>query len=97
MKRISSLFLAVAVALSATACTQMHATAAEIAESAHQALNATQGAEAAAQQGLQVVAQTDQAMQHLMQEMSQTKPKVEALARNSTNINQILSVITAIA
>ncbi|MFB0953060.1 MAG: methyl-accepting chemotaxis protein [Aeromonadaceae bacterium] len=83
--------------LVATACTQMHATAAEIAESAQQALNATQGAEAAAQQGLQVVAQTDQAMQHLMQEMSQTKPKVEALARNSTNINQILSVITAIA
>lgn len=83
--------------LVATACTQMHATAAEIAESAQQALTATQGAEAAAQQGLQVVAQTDQAMQHLMQEMSQTKPKVEALARNSTNINQILSVITAIA
>ena len=83
--------------LVATACTQMHATAAEIAESAQQALTATQGAEAAAQQGLRVVAQTDEAMQHLMQEMSQTKPKVEALARNSTNINQILSVITAIA
>lgn len=83
--------------LVATACTQMHATAAEIAESAQQALTATQGAEEAAQQGLQVVAQTDSAMQRLMHEMSETKPKVDALASNSININQILSVITAIA
>ena len=83
--------------LVATACTQMHATAAEIAESAQQALTATQGAEEAAQQGLQVVAQTDNAMQRLMHEMSETKPKVDALASNSININQILSVITAIA
>ena len=83
--------------LVATACTQMHATAAEIAESAQQALTATQGAEEAAQQGLRVVAQTDDAMQRLMHEMSETKPKVDALASQSTNINQILSVITAIA
>ena len=83
--------------LVATACTQMHATAAEIAESAQQALTATQGAEEAAQQGLRVVAQTDDAMQRLMHEMSETKPKADALASQSTNINQILSVITAIA
>ena len=83
--------------LVATACTQMHATAAEIAESAQQALTATQGAEEAAQQGLRVVAQTDDAMQRLMHEMSETKPKADALASKSNNINQILAVITAIA
>jgi methyl-accepting chemotaxis protein len=81
----------------ATACTQMHATAAEIAESAQQALAATQVAEQAAQEGQLVVGRTDGAMQQLMAEMSQTKPKVENLARNSTNINQILAVITTIA
>lgn len=74
----------------------MHATAAEIAECTAR-LTATQGAEEAAQQELQVVAQTDSAMQRLMHEMSETKPKVDALASNSININQILSVITAIA
>jgi methyl-accepting chemotaxis protein len=81
----------------ATACTQMHATAAEIAESAQQALAATQVAEQAAREGQLVVGRTDGAMQQLMADMSQTKPKVENLARNSTNINQILAVITTIA
>ena len=81
----------------ATACTQMHATAAEIAESAQQALAATQVAEQAAREGQLVVGRTDGAMQQLMADMSQTKPKVENLSRNSTNINQILAVITTIA
>lgn len=43
-----------------------------------------------------MVGRTDGAMQQLMADMSQTKPKVENLARNSTNINQILAVVAAI-
>ncbi|GAA4501615.1 methyl-accepting chemotaxis protein [Pseudaeromonas paramecii] len=81
----------------ATACTQMHATAAEIDESAQQALLATRQAEAAAQQGREVVLQTGQNMQGLMAEMRDAKPRAENLSRSSSNIAQILAVITQIA
>ncbi len=83
--------------LVATACSEMHATAAEIAQSAKQVVLATNSAEQAARQGEHVVARTDAAMQQLMDLMSQAKPKVESLAQDSANIGQILSVITAIA
>ena len=81
----------------ATACAEMHATAAEIDESAQQALLATREAEEAAVQGRQVVMQTGQNMQCLMGEMRDAKPRVENLSRSSSNISQILAVITQIA
>ena len=83
--------------LVATACSQMHATASEIAQSANQVVLATNSAEQAARQGELVVARTDAAMQQLMNQMSLAKPKVESLAQDSANIGQILTVITAIA
>lgn len=83
--------------LVATACSEMHATAAEIAQSAKQVVLATDSAEQAARQGEEVVTHTDAAMQQLMNQMSQAKPRVESLAQDSANIGQILAVITAIA
>lgn len=85
------------IELVATASSEMHSTAAEIAQSAQQTLAATDHAEAAAREGEIVIQNTGAAMKLLMAEMDQAQPKVEILAKNSQDINHILEVITAVA
>ncbi len=85
------------IELVATACTEMHSTAAEIAQSAEQTLKATDHAEQAAREGEVVIQGTGAAMRQLMSIMEQARPKVETLASNSEDITQILEVITSVA
>lgn len=75
----------------------MHQTSGEVAQSANRVVSAADSAEVSAQQGKLVVEETQKAMSQLMAYISSAKPEVEALAKNSDNISQILEVITAIA
>ncbi len=83
--------------LVASAFEEMHQTSAEMAHSANRVVAAADSAELSAQQGKDVVAKTQVAMSQLMEYIRTAKPEVEALAKNSENISQILEVITAIA
>ncbi len=81
----------------AAAFEEMHATSANIADRAGQAVSAADEAEHAAQHGKAVVEESLQAMDSLMNYISDAKPQVERLAENSNNINKILDVIKGIA
>ena len=81
----------------ASAFEQMHQTSGEVAISANRVVAAADSAEVSAQQGKAVVEETRHAMEELMHYISNAKPQVESLARNSDNISQILEVITGIA
>jgi methyl-accepting chemotaxis protein len=81
----------------AAAFEEMHATSANIADRAGQAVEAADEAEHAAQHGKSVVEESLQAMDSLMKYISEAKPQVERLAENSSNINKILDVIKGIA
>ncbi len=81
----------------AAAFEEMHATSANIADRAGQAVEAADEAEHAAQHGKAVVEESLQAMDALMNYISEAKPQVERLAENSNNINKILDVIKGIA
>ena len=81
----------------AAAFEEMHATSANIADRAGQAVEAADEAEHAAQHGKAVVEESLQAMDALMNYISDAKPQVERLAENSNNINKILDVIKGIA
>ncbi|WP_024872567.1 methyl-accepting chemotaxis protein [Tolumonas lignilytica] len=81
----------------AAAFEEMHATSANIADRAGQAVDAADEAEHAAQQGKAVVEESLEAMDSLMRYISDAKPQVERLAENSNNINKILDVIKGIA
>lgn len=81
----------------AAAFEEMHATSANIADRAGQAVEAADEAEHAAQHGKAVVEESLQAMDSLMRYISDAKPQVERLAENSNNINKILDVIKGVA
>lgn len=81
----------------AAAFEEMHATSANIADRAGQAVEAADEAEHAAQKGKSVVEESLQSMDSLMHHISDAKPQVERLAENSNNINKILDVIKGIA
>lgn len=81
----------------ASAFEEMHQTSGEVAISANRVVAAADSAEVSAQQGKAVVEETRHAMEDLMHYISNAKPQVESLARNSDNISQILEVITGIA
>ncbi|SIQ72685.1 methyl-accepting chemotaxis protein [Aeromonas sp. RU39B] len=81
----------------ASAIEQMHQTSREVDVHANQVVSAAEHAELAAQQGKAVVEETRHAMESLMETISVTRPRVDALAGNSENISQILEVITSIA
>lgn len=81
----------------AAAFEEMHATSANIADRAGQAVSAADEAEHAAQHGKFVVEESLHAMDQLMGFISDAKPQVEKLAENSNNINNILEVIKGIA
>jgi len=75
----------------------MYQTSTEVIQSANRVVAAADSAEISAQQGKHVVEDTRYAMEQLMNYISEAKPKVEDLSRNSDNISQILEVITSIA
>jgi methyl-accepting chemotaxis protein len=81
----------------AAAFEEMHATSANIADRAGQAVEAADEAEHASQKGKAVVEESLQSMDSLMNYISDAKPQVERLAENSNNINKILDVIKGIA
>ena len=81
----------------ASAFEEMHQTSGEVATSARRVVSAADSAEESAQQGKAVVEETRLAMEQLMGFISDAKPRVEALSRDSENISQILEVITGIA
>lgn len=81
----------------ASAFEEMYQTSTEVIQSANRVVAAADSAEISAQQGKNVVEDTRYAMEQLMSYISEAKPKVEDLSRNSDNISQILEVITSIA
>ncbi|MGU5673812.1 methyl-accepting chemotaxis protein [Aeromonas hydrophila] len=85
------------VDLVATAFEELSATALQVAGNANSAVAAANQADAAAQEGKYVVADTQEAMRKLMAVISDAKPVVEHLSANSENINDILVVIQGIA
>lgn len=81
----------------ATAVHQMTATAQDVARNAAQAAEAATHADNQANQGMQVVSQTAEAIADLAGEISQAMGVVQTLAKDSENINAILIAIRGIA
>ncbi|MNF26989.1 Methyl-accepting chemotaxis protein PctC [compost metagenome] len=81
----------------ATASQEMSMTAHDVARSAAQAAEATQGADLATREGLRMIEQTTCSIELLAQEISGTMVQVEGLAASSERIGSVLDVIRAIA
>nr|WP_175653201.1 methyl-accepting chemotaxis protein [Pseudomonas sp. Marseille-P9899] len=83
--------------LVATAVHEMTATAQDVARNATHAAQAASNADQAANQGLSIVRDTSQSITALAEEIGRAVGVVQALARDSENINAILVAIRAIA
>ncbi|HIE1843220.1 methyl-accepting chemotaxis protein [Pseudomonas aeruginosa] len=81
----------------ATAVNEMSATAHDVASNAAQAVDAARNAEAAASEGMQVIASNSQSIVDLAQDMSRAMTEVEGLANSSEKIGSVLDVIRSIA
>lgn len=85
------------VDLVATASEEMTQTASLVVQNAETAVQEAQQANDAALSGQQVIEQSQQEMQHLVERMTAAVPVVEDLAKNNANITEILSVIEGIS
>ncbi|MAD26913.1 MAG: chemotaxis protein [Pseudomonadales bacterium] len=83
--------------LVATAVTEMTATAQDVARNASQAASAAQNADGSASHGREVVRATSETIQNLSQDIQRAVDSVQALARDSENITDILDTIRGIA
>ncbi|MFJ1341292.1 methyl-accepting chemotaxis protein [Pseudomonas caricapapayae] len=83
--------------LVATAVHEMTATAQDVARNATHAAHAASNADQAAHQGLQIVRNTSNSISALAEEIGRAVGVVQTLARDSENINAILTAIRAIA
>ncbi|WP_376783820.1 methyl-accepting chemotaxis protein [Pseudomonas qingdaonensis] len=83
--------------LVATAVHEMTATAQDVARNASHAAQAASNADQAANQGLEIVRNTSTSISALAEEIGRAVGVVQALARDSENINAILVAIRAIA
>ncbi|WP_371919577.1 methyl-accepting chemotaxis protein [Pseudomonas sp. BBP2017] len=83
--------------LVATAVHEMTATAQDVARNATHAAQAASNADQAAHQGLQIVRNTSDSISALAEEIGRAVGVVQTLARDSENINAILTAIRAIA
>ncbi|MEG0248113.1 MAG: methyl-accepting chemotaxis protein, partial [Pseudomonas sp.] len=83
--------------LVATAVHEMTATAQDVARNATHAAQAANNADQAAHQGLQIVRSTSESISALAEEIGRAVGVVQTLARDSENINAILTAIRAIA
>ncbi|XAE37626.1 methyl-accepting chemotaxis protein [Pseudomonas alkylphenolica] len=83
--------------LVATAVHEMTATAQDVARNATHAAQAASNADQAALQGLQIVRNTSDSISALAEEIGRAVGVVQTLARDSENINAILTAIRAIA
>ena len=83
--------------LVATAVHEMTATAQDVARNATHAAQAASNADQAANQGLEIVRNTSTSISALAEEIGRAVGVVQALARDSENINAILVAIRAIA
>ena len=81
----------------ATAMNEMESTAHNVAENAQQAAESARIADAAADQGAQVVSRTTSSIEKLSSDMDTAVTTVNELAEYSNNIESILTVITGIA
>lgn len=81
----------------ATASHQMSATAQDVARSAAQAAEATQGADQAAREGLAVIDHTTRTIDGLARANAAAMTQVEGLAASSERIGSVLEVIRSIA
>jgi methyl-accepting chemotaxis protein len=81
----------------ATAAHQMSATAQDVAQSAASAAQAAKGADQSTQDGLQIIAHSTRAIEHLAADVGQSMGQVQTLAANSVQIGQVLEVIRSIA
>nr|WP_085693869.1 MULTISPECIES: methyl-accepting chemotaxis protein [unclassified Pseudomonas] len=81
----------------ATAVQEMTATAQDVARNATQAAQAASHADQAASQGMQIVSDTSKSIGVLAVEIGKAVEVVQALAKDSENINAILIAIRAIA
>ncbi|WP_413470219.1 methyl-accepting chemotaxis protein [Pseudomonas sp.] len=81
----------------ATASHQMSATAQDVARSAAQAADATQGADQAAREGLAVIDHTSRTIDGLARAIADAMTQVEGLAASSERIGSVLEVIRSIA
>ncbi|WEL82721.1 methyl-accepting chemotaxis protein [Pseudomonas sp. CBSPCAW29] len=81
----------------ATAVHEMTATAQDVARNATQAAQAASHADQAASQGMQIVRDTSTSIGALAEEIGKAVGVVQALAKDSENINAILTAIRGIA
>ncbi|MGC5703487.1 methyl-accepting chemotaxis protein [Pseudomonas sp. NFXW11] len=81
----------------ATAVHEMTATAQDVARNATQAAQAASHADQAASQGMQIVRDTSSAIGALAEEIGRAVGVVQTLAKDSENINAILTAIRGIA
>jgi methyl-accepting chemotaxis protein len=81
----------------ATAVHEMTATAQDVARNATQAAQAASHADQAASQGMQIVRDTSTSIGALAQEIGKAVSVVQTLAKDSENINAILTAIRGIA
>lgn len=81
----------------ATAAQEMSATSHTVAENASQAAQAVHHADQATQQGLLVITETTQTINHLTAELSGAMNQIEGLASSSERIGMVLEVIRSIA
>ncbi len=83
--------------LVATAVHEMTATAQDVARNATQAAQAASHADSAAHEGMQIVQNTSQSISNLAVEIGRAVNVVQTLAKDSENINAILTTIRGIA
>ncbi|WP_414705928.1 methyl-accepting chemotaxis protein [Pseudomonas sp.] len=83
--------------LVATAVHQMTATAQDVARNATQAAQAASHADSAAHEGMQIVQNTSNSISNLAVEIGRAVTVVQTLAKDSENINAILTTIRGIA
>lgn len=85
------------VDLVATAAEEMTQTAALVVQNAEIAVNAASEASESAEKGQQVIRASEIQMQELLSTMTNAVPVVEDLAKNNSNITEILTVIEGIS
>ncbi len=85
------------VDLVATAAEEMTRTAALVVQNAEVAVGAAEAASESAQKGQQVIRASELQMQELLLTMTNAVPVVEDLARNNSNITEILTVIEGVS
>ncbi|WP_404942683.1 methyl-accepting chemotaxis protein [Pseudomonas poae] len=85
------------VELAATALHQMSASAQEVARHSHRAADAATAAESASRSGQSVFSTAERSIVNLDQRLETTLKHVNALADSSTQIGQVLDVISSIA